>query len=110
VLIVDDFGNEVGVIKITKGLHTLVSPEDYPELSKIKWHASFGTRTKAYVQNKNCSPKQMHRFVLGYSGEHVVDRINRITLDNRRENLRIVTTAENNRNRTTPTNNKRKVI
>jgi len=50
-----------------------------------------------YVRIK---PKKefLHRAIMGYPKNMVIDHINRNTLDNRRKNLRIVTILENLRN------------
>lgn len=41
----------------------------------------------------------MHRFIVGAEDGQQVDHINRLTYDNRRENLRVVTSRQNNWNR-----------
>ena len=42
---------------------------------------------------------RMHRFILGYEGDLVVDHINHDTFDNRKSNLRIVSPQVNDANR-----------
>lgn len=76
----------------------LVDADAYKHLSQHTWCLSRGyalTRTK-----DNRKTMLMHRMLLGltqHDGIHV-DHINGDPLDNRRENLRTCTLAENNRN------------
>jgi hypothetical protein len=81
---------------------TLVSDEDYEELSKCKWHMGSNgyPETCFYVGNGRTYPIRMHRLILDLpvGDRRVVDHINKNRLDNRRENLRIVTMQENARN------------
>jgi hypothetical protein len=74
----------------------LVSAEDYPILSKYKWHQS----PQGYTQSKiNGILMLMHRYIMKPNDNQVIDHINRNKLDNRRENLRITNTKLNNENR-----------
>jgi len=47
----------------------------------------------------------LHRFIMDANSNSIVDHKNQNTLDNRRENLRVCSRAQNNRNRTRNTNN-----
>jgi hypothetical protein len=73
----------------------LVSPEDYERLAKYRWRLS----AQGYPVRAGTKNERMHRVVLGENPPgRVPDHINRCRLDNRRENLRFVTLAENARN------------
>lgn len=92
-------------IQLTQGNVAIVSDEDYEWLMQWKWHtARMGNMHKPYVKRglNTKSGLSMHRAVMGRYVEippkMVVDHINGNTLDNRRENLRVVTHSENIRN------------
>lgn len=75
----------------------LVSKNDYQELSKYKWYL----RKDGYVQGTiNNKPMLMHIYLLKPMNDFVIDHINNNKLDNRRENLRIVTIQQNAENKT----------
>lgn len=92
-------------IELTQGYRTLVDDEDYEELSKHKWYARLSGEDHYAARNINIdgapATLYMHRHILGMtSGNPLrVDHINCNTLDNRRENLRPVTHAQNLQNR-----------
>ena len=86
-------------IKMTQSFVAIVDDQDYEELSKYKWRndgryairvtlAKEGKRKKIY----------MHIQLIGRVEGLEVDHINGNKLDNRRENLRHVTTAQNQQN------------
>lgn len=96
-------------IQLTQGKVALVDDVDFEALSSVKWCAHRNGRT-FYAQRGIRRPgggligEHMHRLVLSWKldhglakGEHV-DHINGDGLDNRRENLRVATSAQNNRN------------
>ena len=82
--------------------HTiLVDAEDYPFLSRFTWHIKKDKNTfYAYttVYFKYQTRISMHRLITRLRNVQV-DHINRNGLDNRKENLRYCTNAENSRNR-----------
>jgi hypothetical protein len=73
----------------------LVSPEDYDEIIKYKWAFKHGY-LYASVNRKTIA---MHNFIMHPQNGFIVDHINRIRHDNRRENLRFLTLKENSQNR-----------
>jgi hypothetical protein len=73
----------------------IVDDEDYEVLSQYKWHLmANSTKTHKYAATK----MRMHRFIMNPPKGFVVDHINGDTLDNRRQNLRICTNAQNQQN------------
>jgi hypothetical protein len=98
-------------IKLTKGYVGLVDDEDYPLVSAFKWCAH-PNGNNVYVSRRiprkggGQSTLKLHRFILGINDPSVqVDHINGDGLDNRRENLRPCTVAQNQQNRSAQRNN-----
>ena len=79
--------------------YALVDVDDYDWLMQWRW--SLSPRGCAYrrgqVEKKQIEIK-MHRLLMG-NPQQQVDHINGNPLDNRRENLRLATCAQNNQNR-----------
>ncbi len=102
-------------IPLTRGKFAIVDPEDFDRLNCYRWYASRDNHTcyaKRYVskaqRQKNNASAFMHREVMKYklsaarstlSANLLVDHINHNGLDNRKANLRVVTPAENSRNK-----------
>ena len=85
-------------IQLTKGAVTIVDDEDYELLTKWKWHL----QTAGYACNKGGVGKgtvYMHRLILDCPDDMIVDHIDGNRLNNKRENLRIVTYSQNHMNR-----------
>jgi hypothetical protein len=92
-------------LKNKKGVvaKTLLSVDDYEKVKDYKWYLSGG-----YVKASNKTTIFMHRIIMNLNDPLlVVDHINHDKLDNRRENLRVVTRAANNQNRPKATNEDR---
>lgn len=94
-----------GVLKIplTKGFVALIDECDR-DLASNRWHSRFGIRCYA-VQRIDKNLVLLHRLIVSrimgrdIQKDEVVDHINGDSLDNRRVNLRLVTAAQNSRNR-----------
>ena len=75
------------------GKEVKFSNEDLPNISKYRWYIDTLGYATTTVKGKNV---RMHRFLISeIPDKMVVDHINRNKLDNRRENLRVVTQQEN---------------
>lgn len=87
-------------IPLTQGKFAIVDREDYPEVSKHKWHAN-ECKPNYFIAATRIGKKRikLHRFLLGLSDPNIlVDHKNRNPLDNRRENLRYCTLSQNRAN------------
>ena len=89
-------------IPLTQGKVALVSDEDYERVSAFKWHAHkmngvFYAARKMQLPDGKRTTQYLHRFLLGLApgDARQGDHVNGNTLDNRQQNLRIVTHAQN---------------
>lgn len=88
----------VAIIKIINkknNMEILVDEDLYQNLIKFKWNINDSGYAISRINNKIV---RMHRYVLNYNGPFVVDHINSNRLDNRIENLRIVSRFQNSQN------------
>lgn len=88
------------LIYLTQGKASLVDDDVYEKIGNLKWCAIRCSKSENFyaykrINNKNVS---MHQYILGSPGG-ITDHINGDTLDNRKENLRIVTVQQNAFNR-----------
>ncbi len=92
------------IIKLTKGMSTVVDDEDFLDLHQFSWYV-LGHPGKEYAARyggtteKGTIHLRMHRLILDAPQNMEVDHINGNRLDNRRCNLRLATRSENGRNR-----------
>lgn len=105
-------------IPLTQGYTAFVDDEDFEELAIHKWsayrdgHTVYATRNLYYSDGRHTTEK-MHRLVLARKlGRPIIrgmysDHVNGNGLDNRRDNLREVTCAQNQRNCRQHANNSR---
>lgn len=83
----------------SNGYKILISDEDV-ELTKFSWYAKLDSKGQRYAdRGANFSTRLLHRVITNCPKGLTVDHVNLNTLDNRKENLRICTAAENNRNK-----------
>lgn len=80
---------EYKLIPVSRGEYTKVSNEDFERVKGINWSLS----SIRYV--KNTRHGLLSRFILKPTSNIEVDHINGDTLDNRRENLRFASRAQN---------------
>jgi len=84
-------------IALNRDYFVLIDEADYTVLSKYKWHYRNGYAAR----RTHTISIYMHRELMACPEDRQVDHINRDRLDNRRDNLRIVTPTENCANRST---------
>jgi len=98
------------LIPLTQGQFAMVDDDMFDELMKYKWYANkyhsgdFYAKRALWEDNKR-KKIIMHRVIMNAPKEMVIDHINHNTLDNRKDNLRLCTIAENSQNSRTPKNN-----
>ncbi len=86
----------------------ILDEEDYDDIQQFRWFASWNKDSKSFYAQRNYTTEDgihtaelMHRRILGLKRKdgRQTDHINHDTLDNRRENLRIVNHRQNGENR-----------
>ena len=91
--------DEIRYIALTQGKFAIVDAADYEWLNQYKWYASRSAEGVYYACRQSGSRSiLMHREIMDPPAGHVVDHINRNSVNNRRCNLRVCTQAENVRN------------
>lgn len=88
-------------IELTQSKIALVDDEDFPKLSKFKWHAWYsGYSFYAVCCTRRHGKIYMHREILGLKKNDgkIGDHINHNSLDNQKLNLRVATARLNSYN------------
>jgi len=83
------------IIRLTKGLFTLVDDSDFEFLSQFNWHSHKSAGGYYAATRFDGGKVYLHRFLMKPAVGMDVDHINALTLDNRRINLCVCTTAQN---------------
>lgn len=89
-------------IPLTRGKYAVVDEVDYAILNMHKWYCFPGKKTFYATRVRGGGDNtlaRMHRVILDAKEGQIVDHINGNGLDNRRSNLRFVTSRENALNR-----------
>ena len=90
-------------LQLPSGLQVKIDDEDLDLISKYRWYAS---KNRNFFYARSDKPRvMMHKVILNAPKGIHVDHINGDTLDNRKENLRICSIAENQWNRGKSRNN-----
>lgn len=95
------------LIPLSHGLFAIVDECDYNHLSKFTWHASRKGYARRHTGGR-LTPRKvftMHREIMKCPEHLQVDHINQNKQDNRRCNLRLATSAQNQQNRPKLSNN-----
>ena len=85
-------------LKVNDDCWVLISPEDEKKLTSYSWRPKVG-RNNLYFFSRIGKGIMMHRVVMNAKKGQIIDHINGNTLDNRRENLRVVTPQQSSINR-----------
>lgn len=86
-------------IKLSNGGVTIVDEKNFDWLNQWTWREEAGYVIRGETQANGRKKKiRMHRQIMGFPENMAIDHINRVRHDNREENLRICTSAENSMN------------
>ncbi len=100
---------DVAYVTLTKGYEAIIDAADVPLVEGLNWYAHVCEKKIYAVRNETLSGKQklrlMHRVIMDTPNKMETDHINGDGLDNRRVNLRIATTSQNQANTGAPTTN-----
>src|SRR6478609_1220797 len=82
-------------IALARGLIALLDDYDYDVLSKYHWYPDVGPWTTYAKTDDLAGRPRLHKVIMNPPKGMVVDHLNRDGLDNRRDNLEIVTNSVN---------------
>jgi hypothetical protein len=99
-----DLSGEYGIGYTSKGEEFYFDLEDYDLIKDYCWYKDGNGYIKSRVKNKNISA--LHRMIMNSPNDKFIDHINHNIVDNRKKNLRIVTSSQNQCNKKIGRNNK----
>ncbi len=82
-------------LKLIGGRTSFVDSNNYNQLAEMKWWCGGVNKHRYAYTIINSKVVLLHRFLMTPQKDFEVDHINHNTLDNRKENLRIVTRSQN---------------
>lgn len=109
--VVQPLGESYRYIPLTRGQTAIVDLKDFAWLSQWNWRAHWSPGSKSFYAVREASTKEgnrdikMARLIMGEPSGREVDHWNHDTLDNRKQNLRKCTHAQNGKNRGKQANN-----
>lgn len=88
---------DVTYISLTRGKEAIIDTADVERVLQVRWYAEHVQKGDYYYVRGRYDGKPifLHRFLLDAKPDEWVDHINFNTLDNRRENLRLITPSGN---------------
>lgn len=94
------------IIQLSQNKTSLIDDHDAEAVNKFKWHFFSGYAVRSLYKHPSGKNKEfLHNFLMGPGEGLEVDHIDGNPLNNQRENLRVCTHAQNNRNRKRAKNN-----
>ncbi len=94
--------DDVAYVPLTRGYEAIIDAIDIPAVAGWNWHALVQPSV-IYAARSISTPKRgliyLHRAIMNAPSGMQVDHISGDSLDNRRENLRLATHAQNQRNK-----------
>ncbi|MGD2093527.1 MAG: HNH endonuclease [Phycisphaerales bacterium] len=94
-----EHGEDYRLIVLTQGKYAIVDAEDYERLSRHKWCAGKSKYTFYAHRGVTGGTIKMHREIMHAPKGMVCDHKNHNGLDNRKSNLRVCTSAQNQYNK-----------
>lgn len=89
------------IIKLTQGQVSVVDDDEFDRINQHKWHAQRYKQTYYAATKIDGNIVRMHRFILNVANPSIqVDHRNRNGLDNQKQNLRLCSQSDNNKNKT----------
>lgn len=92
-----DLSGEYGVGYTSNGKEFYFDLKDYDKIKDYCWYIDNGNYVNTWIKNKGRT--RMHRLIMNFPKDKVVDHINHNKYDNRKSNLRICTQQQNSANK-----------